>query len=109
MKNIDIPFYKENGEMVHSHYAATHYAKEAVEWRPNFFFTDTLRYVETIRYNSSYRVHLQSQTDGRIYTMTYTTFEKLFTKGDIKEGPTFDGKWTFQKRGESYGIIPYED
>jgi hypothetical protein len=107
MKNIDIPFNKETGEMVHSHYAATHYYKDNVLWRPNYVFHDTLTYMKTIRYNSSYRIELQSQTDGRIYIMTYTTFEKLFTGGDIKAGPTFEGNWTFQKRGASYGVVPY--
>lgn len=106
MKQIDIPFNKETGEMEHSHYCATTYYKDKVEWKPNYIFKDILKYVKTIRYNSSYRIELQSQTDGRIYIMTYTAFEKLFTSGDIKAGPTFEGNWTFQKRGEAYGVVP---
>lgn len=107
MKNIDIPFNKETGEMETSHWVATRHMKDKIDWKPNYVFHDALKYVKTIRYNSSYRIELQSQTDQKIYIMTYTTFEKLFTSGDIKAGPTFVGDWTFAKRGESYGVVPY--
>lgn len=106
MKNINIPFEKTTGNLVSSHWAATTHYKDNVVWQTNYKFKDTLTYVKTIRYNSSYRIEVESINDGRIYIMTYTTFEKLFTNGDIKAGPTFEGEWTFAKRGESYGVIP---
>lgn len=105
MQNIHIPFSISSGEMIWSHRSAT---THPALWKYNYVFKDSLKYLETARYSSSHTVYVQSLTDGRIYVMSYSTFDELIRSPNIKPGPIFEGNWTFAKRGNYYGVIPYE-
>lgn len=104
MQNIDIPFSRETGEMIWSHRSANRSGNTAV-WKPNYTFKDSLMYIRTNRYSSN-NVTVQSLTDGRKYIISWSTFDELIRRSDIKPGPVFEGTWTFTKRSNYYGVIP---
>lgn len=94
-KEYQVPFDK-NGEMLS-------YPENWMvgEWKDNYIFSDTLEYDTYSRGRSSALICFKSQSNGKSYSMFMTDFDdvaKLMVNGVLK------GTFTFQKRGQNYGI-----
>lgn len=73
-----------------------------IEYVGNKVFEDTLTYVQTRRGRSS-AVFIFEDSQGATYQMFMTDIDDLLKTKNISNGRV-KAKWTFQKRGQNYGI-----
>lgn len=92
-----IPFDTEGNQM---HYPYGVYP-ELGRWEDNRIFEDTLKFEYFSRGCSAAYANLVSLIDGKKYTMFLVDLETCFL--DFKHGKA-EGKWTFCKRGQNFGI-----
>lgn len=74
-----------------------------VIWKPNFEFTDTLKYSHYSRGRSSAKIHFTSQSNNKSFEMFLTDFDELMGLKGFN-GNTVTDTFTFCKRGANYGI-----
>lgn len=98
-----IPFDKKTGNMLDYTWVATGEENAAVTWKENHEFNDTLEFTHFTRGRSSVKAHFKSFTDGKLYEMFLTDFEKVLLSGKL-DRTELSGWFTFCKRGANYGI-----
>ncbi len=76
------------------------------EWRDNYVFRDTLRYVQSLAGRSSMAMQFVSVTTGKKYSMFWRYFDKVIRLDCLEQGPTLTCDWTFTKQGSNYSIVP---
>lgn len=76
---------------------------DAIVWKENYEFDDTLELTGMSRGRSAANFNLKSVTNGRNYNLFMTDTVDLIQNGVINKGK-ITGKWTFCKRGANYGI-----
>ncbi len=104
-KEILIPFSKTTGDLINYVWGD----ESNIEWKKNFIFEDTLRYVDYFRGRSAMSINLESITTGIKYTLTYGYFDEMIRSNDvIIPGPCFKRSWTFYKQGSNYNIKPID-
>jgi hypothetical protein len=97
-KEIQIPFGKDGNPLVYAREGQYNLEK----WVPNYTFDDVLTIDGITRGRSAAQFNL-SGSDGRKYTMFMTDMFDVIKRADIHRG-MIAGTWTFQKRGQNYGV-----
>jgi hypothetical protein len=72
-------------------------------FKPNYEFDATLTFKHFSFGRSAMRANYEDG-NGKVYPMFISEFESLLLAGRI-QGVEVSGKWTFGKRGASYGLI----
>lgn len=98
-----IPFDKKSDNMLDYTWGAIGEETATVAWKENYEFNDTLEFTHFTRGRSSVKAHFKSFTDGKLYEMFLTDFEKVVLSGKLDHAE-LSGFFTFCKRGANYGI-----
>lgn len=94
-KPYQIPF-DENGNQIDWE------GWSSTEWRDNYQFEATLTYRSYGRGRSSVTFYW-NDADGHSYTMFLSDLDDILSKGKL-DGNCVTGRWTFVKKGSSYGV-----
>lgn len=76
---------------------------DAIVWKENYEFEDTLVLTGMSRGRSAANFNLKSETDSKDYNLFMTDIVDMIKMADINKGKV-KGLWTFVKRGQNYGI-----
>lgn len=71
-------------------------------WRDNYEFYATMEFISMERGRSAAFFHLQDE-DGHRYTMFMTDILDVLKRCKIEDGIA-EGRWTFVKRGNNFGV-----
>ena len=72
------------------------------EWKDNYEFETEMR-IESISRGRSSATFILYDTEQRRYSMFMTDMLTLLKSGKVEKG-TVSGRWTFQKRGQNFGV-----
>ena len=100
-KEFLVPFYKNSGNMANMLDGVT--TEADVIWKENYEFEDTMIVDRCSRGQSTVSFDLISKSTGIKYNTFMVDMFDLITKVNINKG-VISGKWTFTKRGKSYGL-----
>ena len=106
-KELFVPFSRHTGEMLSYVYnVEPGQDTPNVVWKANHEFDDALRYKGYSGGRSAMSMRLVSAVDGREYSMFWRWFDALLRRPGLKDGPSFEGRWTYCKQGQNYSVRP---
>lgn len=104
MSDYQIPWDDERGPVRDPRYWPYNNERRMhLTWRDNFTFEATLE-LQYISWDQASNVRWRDIRTGTEYNMFITDFEKMLLNGKSVYNKTVSGKWTFIKRGKSYGL-----
>lgn len=98
-----IPFSRKTGNMLDYSWDTVGEDNQRTVWKENYEFDDVLEFTHFTRGRSSVKAHFKSLSDGKLYEMFITDFEKMLLAGRLDRAQVC-GRFTFCKRGANYGI-----